>query len=67
MFQDTKKPLQTWFRAIWYITNQKHGVSALGLQQALGLGSYRTAWTMLHKLRVAMVRPAEIVFREWLK
>lgn len=57
IFQDTKKPLQTWFRAIWYITNQKHGVSALGLQRALGLGSYRTAWTMLHKLRVAMVRP----------
>ena len=57
IFQDTKKPLQTWFRAIWYITNQKQGVSALGLQRTLGLGSYRTAWTMLHKLRVAMVRP----------
>lgn len=57
IFQDTKKPLQMWFRAMWYITNQKHGVSALGLQRAFGIGSYRTAWTLLHKLRYAMVRP----------
>ena len=40
------------------MTNQKHGISALGLQRLLGLGSYRTAWTMLRKLRSAMVRPA---------
>jgi transposase-like protein len=39
------------------MTNQKNGASALGLQRVLGLGSYRTAWTMLHKLRTAMVRP----------
>ena len=39
------------------MTNQKYGVSALGLQRLLGLGSYRTAWTMLRKLREAMVRP----------
>ena len=57
IFQDTSKPLLLWFRAMWYVTNQKHGVSALGLQRALGLGSYRTAWTWLHKLRYAMVRP----------
>ena len=56
-FQDTRKPLRLWFRAMWYVTNQKHGVSALGLQRTLGLGSYRTAWTWLHKLRYAMVRP----------
>jgi transposase-like protein len=42
---------------MWYATNQKQGVSALGLQRALGLGSYRTAWNWLHKLRRAMVRP----------
>lgn len=42
---------------MWYVTNQKYGVSALGLQRALGLGSYHTAWTWLHKLRRAMVRP----------
>lgn len=57
IFQDTRKPLRLWFRVIWYITSQKHGVSALGLKRVLGLGSYRTAWTWLHKLRCAMVRP----------
>ena len=46
-----------WFRAIWWITGQKNGASALGLKRILGLGSYRTAWTWLHKLRRAMVRP----------
>jgi len=56
LFQDTHKPLRLWFRAIWYVVNQKNGVSALGLQKALGLGSYRTAWNWLHKLRRAMVR-----------
>lgn len=57
IFQDTKADLRLWFRAMWYVTNQKSGVSALGLQRALGLGSYRTAWTWLQKLRTAMVRP----------
>ena len=42
---------------MWYVTNQKHGVSALGVQRILGLGGYQTAWTWLHKLRRAMVRP----------
>jgi transposase-like protein len=57
VFQDTRKPLRTWFLAMWFITSQKNGVSALGLQRVLGLGSYETAWTWLHKLRRAMVRP----------
>ena len=57
IFQDTHKPLTLWFRAIWYVTSQKNGTSALSLQRVLGLGSYRTAWTWLHKLRRAMVRP----------
>jgi len=57
LFQDTHKPLRLWFQAIWYIVSQKNGVSALGLQKALGLGSYHTAWEWLHKLRRAMVRP----------
>ncbi len=42
---------------MWWLTSQKNGASALGLQRALGLGSYKTAWTWLHKLRRAMVRP----------
>jgi len=57
IFQDTRKPLKLWFQAMWYITNQKQGVSALGLQRVLGFGSYRTSWIWLHKLRCAMVRP----------
>ncbi len=42
---------------MWHITNQKFGANALGLQRALNLGSYHTAWEWLHKLRRAMVRP----------
>ena len=57
LFHDTHKPLRLWFEAVWYVTNQKSGVSALGLQRVLGLGSYHTAWNWLHKLRRAMVRP----------
>ncbi|HEY6373018.1 MAG TPA: IS1595 family transposase [Candidatus Sulfotelmatobacter sp.] len=57
IFQDTHLPLTTWFRAMWQVTSQKNGISALGLQRVLGLGSYKTAWAMLHKLRRAMIRP----------
>jgi transposase-like protein len=57
IFQDTRTALPTWFRAMWWVTSQKTGASAKGLQQILGLGSYETAWTWLHKLRRAMVRP----------
>jgi transposase-like protein len=57
IFDKTRTELRVWFAAIWYVTNQKQGVSALGLQRVLGLGSYETAWTMLHRLRRAMVRP----------
>ena len=57
IFQDTRQPLQLWFRAMWWVTSQKNGASALGLQRVLGLGSYKTAWSWLHKLRRAMVRP----------
>ena len=46
LFQDTHKPLRLWFQAIWYVVSQRNGVSALGLQQALGLGSYHTAWEL---------------------
>lgn len=57
VFQDTRKPLALWFRAIWCVTSQKNGASASSIQQILGLRSYQTAWTWLHKLRRAMVRP----------
>lgn len=57
IFDKTRTPLKVWLAAAWYVTNQKQGVSALGLQRVLGLGSYQTAWTMLHRFRRAMVRP----------
>ena len=57
IFQDTRKPLKTWFTAIWWVTTQKNGASAKGLQRILGLKSYTTAWTWLHKIRKAMVNP----------
>ena len=55
IFDKTRTPLTVWLGAAWYVTNQKQGVSALGLQRVLGLSSYQTAWAMLHRLRRAMV------------
>ncbi len=57
IFERSRLPLTMWFRAIWWVISQKNGASAKGLQRILGLGSYETAWTWLHKLRRAMVRP----------
>ena len=57
LFHRTHKPLRTWFLAMWFVTSQKYGASALGLKRVLGFGSYNTAWNWLHKLRRAMVRP----------
>ncbi len=67
VFQDTRKPLKMWFRAMWYVTSQKNGASALGLQRVLGLGSYQTAWAWLHKLRRAMVRPGRERVAGWVE
>jgi len=57
IFETSHIPLRLWFRAIWLVTHQKTGITALGLQRVLGMGSYETAWTCLHKLRRAMIRP----------
>jgi hypothetical protein len=57
IFHRIRTPLSTWFAAIWFLTSQKNGMSALGLQRVLGFGSYETAWAWMHKLRRAMVRP----------
>jgi transposase-like protein len=56
-----------WFRAMWYVTSQKNGASALGIQRVLGLGSYQTAWAWLHKLRRAMVRPDRDRLSGWVE
>jgi hypothetical protein len=57
IFQDTRTALPVWFRAMWRVTTQKNGASALGLQRVLGLNSYEKAGTWLHEFRRAMVRP----------
>ena len=57
IFERTKLPLRVWFHAMWFVTSQKSGASALNLQRQLGLSRYETVWTLLHKLRRAMVRP----------
>jgi len=67
IFQDTRKPLTEWFRAMYWVTTQKNGASALGLQRVLELKSYKTAWTWLHKLRRAMVRPGRDRLAGWVE
>src|SRR6266516_3262427 len=57
IFHRSHSPISTWFAAVWFVTSQKNGVSAQGLQRVLGFGSDETAWAWLHKLRRAMVRP----------
>jgi transposase-like protein len=61
IFDRTRTGLRTWFAAAWFITAQKNGVSALGLQRVLGLKSYETAWAWMHKFRRAMVIPGRDV------
>jgi transposase-like protein len=63
VFQDGRLPLTLWFRAVWFVTCQKNGASALAVQRILGIKSYQTAWTWLHKLRRAMVRPGRDCLR----
>lgn len=57
LFQDSRIPLRIWFQAIWWFTGPKNGVSAQGLQRVLGMSGHEPAWLMLHKLRIAMIRP----------
>lgn len=57
IFHKSKLPLVLIFRTLWWIVAQKNGVSASSIQRILGIGSYRTAWTWLHKFRRLMVFP----------
>ena len=57
VFQDLRSPMRLIFQAMWYMVCEKQGISAHGIQDVLGLGSYETAWSWLHKFRRAMVRP----------
>lgn len=57
IFDRTRTPLTVWFTACWLFASQKDGISALSLQRLLEIGSYQTAWAMLHRLRSVLVRP----------
>jgi hypothetical protein len=60
----SKVPLSTWFMAVHLVSSHSNGISALQLQGQLGLGSYKTAWLMLHKLRRAMVDPGRFLLAD---
>ena len=57
IFEQTKTGLAKWFLAIYLVTSSKGGISAMELKRQMGFGSYQTAWSWLHKIRKAMVRP----------
>ncbi len=57
LFDRRRTPLTVWFAACWMFATAKDGVSALSLQRSLEIGSYPTAWAMLHPLRQVLVRP----------
>ena len=53
----SKLPLTVWFWAAYLMATHSNGISALQLQKQLGIGSYRSAWLLAHKLRASMSRP----------
>lgn len=57
IFDRTRTPLTVWFAACWYFATAKDGISALNLKRVLEIGSYQTAWAMLHRLRSVLIRP----------
>lgn len=57
IFHRTRTPLTVWFTACWLFATGKNGISALSLKRTLEIGSYQTAWSMLHKIRSALIRP----------
>ena len=57
IFEQTKTGLSRWFLAIYLVTSSKRGLSAMELKRQMGFGSYGPAWTWLHKIRKAMLRP----------
>jgi transposase-like protein len=57
IFDKSRTPLTVWFTACWLFATGKDGISALSLKRILEIGSYQTAWAMLHRLRSVLVRP----------
>jgi transposase-like protein len=54
IFENTNIKLRDWFKVIYLMMTSKKGISALQVQRMLGFGSYRTAWSMCHRIRVAL-------------
>lgn len=67
IFHRTKVPLRIWFLGIYFLARHKKGISALQFQRDTGLGSYQTAWTLLHKLRSALWHRPESRLRGWVE
>ena len=57
VLEKTKKPFKVWFRAVFEIASRKNGISAKELQRIMGFGSYKTAWSWLHKIRASLMQP----------
>ncbi len=57
IFDKTRTPLTVWLHAIWLFATGKDGISAQSLQRTFEVGSYQTAWAILHRLRSTLVRP----------
>ena len=56
VFEGSKKPLQLWYKTLYFVALNKNGLSALALKRMMGFGSYQTAWAWLHKIRGMMKR-----------
>ena len=54
VFENTNYPLRVWFRVIHMMLTSKKGVSALQVHRVIGTGSYRTAWSMCHRIRAGL-------------
>lgn len=54
IFHDSHLPLETWFMAVLLLVEAKKGISACQIQRTLGIGSYKTAWYLCHRIRAAM-------------
>ena len=59
IFENTNKPLRDWYRVIHLMLVSKKGMSALQIMRYMGFGSYKTAWEMCHKVRVALMEDIE--------
>src|SRR5215831_17846821 len=59
IFENTNKPLRDWYRVVHLMMTSKKGMSALQIMRYMGFGSYKTAWSMCHKVRAALIQNIE--------